>query len=53
MTLPTAVGGGVGVEQGLGAELCRRLATEGYRVSPSWYATSAKFARNCNRHGDV
>jgi len=30
MTLPTAVGGGVGVEQGLGAELCRRLATEGY-----------------------
>ena len=33
MTIPTA--GGVGVEQGLGAALCRRFATEGYHVSRS------------------
>jgi hypothetical protein len=32
MTIPTAVGG-VGVEQGLGSALCRRLATEGSHVS--------------------
>lgn len=33
MAIPTA--GGVGVEQGLGAALCRRFATEGYHVSRS------------------
>jgi hypothetical protein len=33
MTIPTA--GGVGVEQRLGAALCRRFATEGYHVSRS------------------
>ena len=25
----------------------------GKRVSRSWYAAPAKFARNCNRHGHV
>jgi len=53
MTIPTAVGGGVCVEQGLGAALCRRFATEGYHVFRSWYAAPAKFPRNCNRHGHV
>jgi hypothetical protein len=52
MTIPTAVGGGGG-EQGLGAALCRRFATEGYHASRSWYAASAKSARNCNRRGHV
>jgi hypothetical protein len=33
MTIPAA--GGVGVEQGLGAALCRCFATESYHVSRS------------------